>query len=414
MQITKISIVYITDKKHKKQVTDNLDTFVGQRAVLVFDKNNKADPRAVKVLFQQYVGFVRMNDVHNGIYDLVQRQKYSPIAMIMRVSEHKGCLEAEVEYNGDAPKKIDLQQLHSQWNYTGPVFPEIPDIEDLNNVTNYLLALLGNQDANYENITECFEGYVSLMRYGFSKEFNDKKREIDQLLENYPDERVRRLRDKLIEISKEIHSEKSRAQAFSFIMKKMKKYIDRNFKEQALTYSISEITKQIQAFPSKLTKGNDSAKVYPLRVYYESMSDEVLNKFLSACALVGYLGEQLAKVENTPNKRGRPKIEEREPCPILKHFIGNSRLRNRWFEYIGDALNGKKNLEAGYVMKAFVDCGVLDSARYRIVKDSFGDIGTDHIYNKAIKEVPEQYLENYEYLCKIINKQKEVFLLSIL
>ena len=51
MQITKISIVYITDKKHKKQVTDNLDTFVGQRAVLVFDKNNKADPRAVKVLF---------------------------------------------------------------------------------------------------------------------------------------------------------------------------------------------------------------------------------------------------------------------------------------------------------------------------------------------------------------------------
>ena len=144
------------------------------------------------------------------------------------------------------------------------------------------------------------------------------------------------------------------------------------------------------------------------------MSDEVLNKFLSACALVGYLGEQLAKVENTPNKRGRPKIEEREPCPILKHIIGNSRLRNRWFEYIGDALNGKKNLEAGYVMKAFVDCGVLDSARYRIVKDSFGDIGTDHIYNKAIKEVPEQYLENYEYLCKIINKQKEVFLLSIL
>ena len=62
MQITKISIVYITDKKHKKQVTDNLDTFVGQRAVLVFDKNNKADPRAVKVLFQQYVGFVRMNE----------------------------------------------------------------------------------------------------------------------------------------------------------------------------------------------------------------------------------------------------------------------------------------------------------------------------------------------------------------
>ena len=70
-------------------------------------------------------------------------------------------------------------------------------------------------------------------------------------------------------------------------------------------------------------------------------------------------------------------------------------------------------MEAGYVMKAFLDCGVLDSASYRIVKDSFGDIGTDRIYNKALKDVPEQFVENYNFLCKIIDKQKEVFLSSI-
>ena len=70
-------------------------------------------------------------------------------------------------------------------------------------------------------------------------------------------------------------------------------------------------------------------------------------------------------------------------------------------------------MEAGYVMKAFLDCGVLDSASYRIVKDSFGDIGTDRIYNKALKDVPEQFVGNYNFLCKIIDKQKEVFLSSI-
>ena len=193
----------------------------------------------------------------------------------------------------------------------------------------------------------------------------------------------------------------------------MKKYIDRNFKEQALTYSISEITKQIKAFPSRITKDTDSTKVYPLRVYYEFMSENVLYKLFSAYALLGYLGEHQAKGEKVKKKRGRPKNEKIDQCPILKHIIGNSRLRNLWFEYIQDALNGKKNMEAGYVMKAFLDCGVLDSASYRIVKDSFGDIGTDRIYNKALKEVPEQFVENYNFLCKIIDKQKEVFLSSI-
>ena len=408
-----ISLVSITDKNNKIQDNDSLRSLVGQRAALVLDKNNKADARAVKAVFNHYVGFVRMADVHNGIYNLVTRQKYSPIATVIAMGEYRGCLVAEVEYAGDAPEIIDLQKIHAQWKYDGPVFPEIPEIEKLNNATRYLLALLVNQNADYENINERFETFVSLMKYGFSKEFNDKRREIDQLLKKYPDEKVRELRDKLKEISKTIHSEKSRYQAFSHIIKKMKKYIDRNFKEQALKYSISEITKQIKAFPSRITKDTDSTKVYPLRVYYEFMSENVLYKLFSAYALLGYLGEQQAKGEKEKKKRGRPKNEKFDPCPILKHIIGNSRLRDQWFEYIQYVLNGKKNMEAGYVMKAFIDRGVLDSASYRIVKDSFGDIGTDRIYNKALKEVPEQFVENYNFLCKIIDKQKEVFLSSI-
>ena len=72
--------------------------------------------------------------------------------------------------SGDAPEIIDLQKIHAQWKYDGPVFPEIPEIEKLNNATRYLLALLVNQNADYENINERFETFVSLMKYGFSKE----------------------------------------------------------------------------------------------------------------------------------------------------------------------------------------------------------------------------------------------------
>ena len=103
-----ISLVSITDKNNKIQDNDSLRSLVGQRAALVLDKNNKADARAVKAVFNHYVGFVRMADVHNGIYNLVIRQKYSPIATVIAMGEYRGCLVAEVEYEGDAPEIIDL------------------------------------------------------------------------------------------------------------------------------------------------------------------------------------------------------------------------------------------------------------------------------------------------------------------
>ena len=65
-----ISLVYITDKKNKTQDNESLQSLVGQRAALVLDKNNKADARAVKAVFNHYVGFVRMADVHDGIITL--------------------------------------------------------------------------------------------------------------------------------------------------------------------------------------------------------------------------------------------------------------------------------------------------------------------------------------------------------
>ena len=81
-------------------------------------------------------------------------------------------------------------------------------------------------------------------------------------------------------------------------------------------------------------------------------------------------------------------------------------LSKKWYDIISEYLKGKKNEEAGYTMKAFVDCGVLDCARYRLVKDSFGDIGTDRIYNKALVTVPEKYQLHYDYLCKNIEEEK--------
>ena len=217
MNKKEIVLVYITDKKQKRQIQDNLQSFVGKRAVLEIDKNNEADAWAVKALFDKHVAFVRMSDARDGIYNLVKREKYSPIATVTGLGDYNGCLTAEVEYEGDAPERLDLQQLHSQWVYTGPVFKEIPEVAELDNVTDYLLSLLVNQKVNCNNISESFGRYVSLMKFGFSKEFNEKKREIDRLLKEYPDEKVRGLRDKLKEISKVVHSKKTRMQAYSYI-----------------------------------------------------------------------------------------------------------------------------------------------------------------------------------------------------
>lgn len=71
MKKQEIVLVYITDKKQKRDIQDNLQSFVGKRAVLEIDKNNEADAWAVKALFDKHVAFVRMSDARDGIYNLV-------------------------------------------------------------------------------------------------------------------------------------------------------------------------------------------------------------------------------------------------------------------------------------------------------------------------------------------------------
>lgn len=405
------SIVFIKDKKDNIQVKEGLEAFIGERVVLCLDRNNPADAWAVKALLPRHVAFVRKEDTIDGIYDLVGRQKISPVARITGLSDYRYCLSAKVEYEGETPKRLDKLAIHSQWQYGGPVFNTITEIEELNEAADYLVAMFSNKEANYENIKPWFDKYVDNLKYGFTNDFRDKKNLIDNLLKVYPDERVKSLRQRLIEISSSLRSKKTIEQAFFFIIKKLKKQIRGEFKHDAVQFSISEMVNQIESFPSRLTNGN--AKVLPQRVFYETMSEEVFNKYVSAYALLCYLREEFAKGNNVKRKPGRPKNEKKEPCPILKHIVGNSSFRNSWYIFIGENLKDKKNEEAGYTMKAFVDCGVLDCARYRIVKDSFGDIGTDRIYNKALKTVPEKYQGHYDYLLRSIKKKKEEMLSSM-
>ena len=406
MAAISFSIVFIKEKKDNIQVKKGLEEFIGERVVLCLDKNNPVDAWAVKVLFPRHVASVRKQDSLDGIYDLVNRQITAPVARITGLSDYDNCLCAEVDYNGEAPKKLDMQALHSQWLYKGPVFNTITEIVELNESAEYILAMLSSGEANYENLHLCFDKYVEYLKYGFTKELRDKRKQIDNLLKVYPDEKVKSLRQKLTEISSSLHSKKTQEQAFFFIIKKLKKHIRREFMQEAKQYSISEIAKQLEAFPSRLTKSNSNVKVLPQRVFYETMSEEVFNRYVSAYALLCYLREELVKGNNVKRKPGRPKDERKDPCPILKHIVGNKLLSKKWYDIISEYLKGKKNEEAGYTMKAFVDCGVLDCARYRLVKDSFGDIGTDRIYNKALHTVPDKYQLHYDYLCKNIKNEK--------
>ena len=157
MAAISFSIVFIKEKKDNIQVKEGLEEFIGERVVLCLDKNNPVDAWAVKVLFPRHVASVRKQDSLDGIYDLVNRQKTSLVARITGLSDYDNCLCAEVDCNGEAPKKLDMQALHSQWLYKGPVFNTITEIVELNESAEYILAMLSSGEANYENLHLCFD-----------------------------------------------------------------------------------------------------------------------------------------------------------------------------------------------------------------------------------------------------------------
>lgn len=408
------SIVGLSSYIYREKLNDFYGSAPGKDVIIKLEPGNVFDPRAVVTLLDgRTIGHVRKADINDyGLFTFLMKEKRQTYAAkILRKSENYDSLVARLECDHTFCPEVDLQKLHNGWHYSGLVLELIPEWKELENVMDSVMTLLEHKTASVENLQPLMERYLELVRYGFSKEFFEDRKKLYLTLKSHEDEGVRSFAKALENVSAEVHDNNVHSRAYSHIIKQMKKQIAKEHATEALNYALLDLNAELTRFPSKLYEQRKKAQYFATRLYYEQIPREVLLKFMSGIALCGYLGEIEKKgIAKPKKKRGAPK-KTKDKYDLRKRVVVGKH-RDYWVKHIRENLEGKDNARAGYVMRAYVVCSVLDSAPYAEVKSTFGNIGTEEYYNKGFNNVETEYSGQFSYLCQQIEADKKKLLAS--
>lgn len=409
-----ISIVGLVNYINKEKLEDFYSSAPGKDVIIKLEPGNVYDPRAVVTLLDgKTIGHVRKADVSDkGLFTLLTKEsRHTYNAKILHKTDGYDSLVARLEYDGQLTPEVDLQKAHKNWKYSGIVLPPIAEWKELEDVMDSIMTLLEHKTATTKNLQPLIEKYLMLVRYGFSKDFFEDRKKLYLILKDYEDEGVRSFAEALENASAEVHDSNAHSKAYSHIIKQMKKQIARDHADEALNYALLELNAEMSRFPSNLYDQRKRAQFFPTRLYYEQIPREVLLKFLSGIALCGYLGEIEKKgIAKPKKKKGAPK-KTKDKYDLRKRVVVG-RHRDYWMKHIRENLDGKDNARAGYVMRAYVECSVLDSAPYKDVKTTLGNIGTEEYYNKGYKNAQTEFCGQFNYLCEQIEADKKRLLVS--
>lgn len=408
------SIVGLVNYIDNEKLSDFYTSAPGKDVIIKLEPGNVYDPSAIVTLLDgDTIGHVRKADIMGkGLFSLLKNEKrHSYNAKILHKTDGYDSLVACMEYDGELAPESDMQEAHRNWKYSGIVLPPVEEWKELENVMDSIMTLLEHKKATMENLRPLMERFLLLVPYGFSKEFYDDRKKLYEMLKMHDDERLHAYAADLEKASAEIHDHAIRGKAYGHIIKQLKKSIAKEHTNEALNYALDDLIREMMAFPSAdLYESRKKIEFFPSRLYYELMPREVLLKFLSGIALCGFLGEVANKGKvKVKKKSGRPR-KQKEKDPLRKRIVGESEHREFWMTHIRENLDGKDNARAGYVMRAYVDCSVLDSAPYAEVKATFGNIGTEEYYNKGFKNIDHQYEGQFNFLCKQIEAAKKKLL----
>ena len=91
---------------------------------------------------------------------------------------------------------------------------------------------------------------------------------------------------------------------------------------------------------------------------------------------------------------------------IRNYIVGP--YKDGWMNFIRESIEGNNITIIGCTMRAYVNCGVLSSAPYRQMVNTFGNIGNDDSYHKGFNKYKDKSLKvYYDYMCDIIESRKK-------
>lgn len=382
-------------KDNEIDIEEHIESLIGKTVILQHEPEND-DPHAIAVTLDgRKIGYVRKKDNDDkNIYGMMMGcYRHCRSARIVRRSEQYPTLITEADFSDVTPKKEKRKKVVTEW-IVDKINPEpIEEWCELVNIMNAMLTLLFQGTATTDNMRPLLDRYKRLVITGFSKEFYEDRQELFDMLGKYKDNNVAIMQKEIVELSQHIHNKETRNMAFSFIKEIILRKITIQLKNSGVTISKNDVEKMISQMPSLFSSIPNDIDSLSNYIYYQRLPRKTLLHFFYTKVMYDMI---------IPNNSDR-NIKKR----TIRDFIIGP-YKDEWIEFIGTNIEGKTPSIVGCIMRAFVDCGVLYEAQYKLVVNTYWNFGNDDSYRDGFNHFAEKnYHPHYIYMCDIINNNKK-------
>ena len=375
-------------------IDDYISLLIGKTVILQHDTEN-ADRYAIAVTLDgKIIGYVRRNDIdENNIHGyLMGCYHHCHIARFVAPSTLYKTIITEAKFIDVIPITAEKEIIESNWGID-TIKPEpIAEWRELTRVMNSMLTLLIYKVANVSNMRPLIDQYKKLAVLGFSKDFYDDRQELFRLLGECGDKDVAKMKVEVASLSETICDNATRIKSYHFIYREIEKNIKHILENCNVNLSRKDVEKMINIMPKDFSANIKYGKTFPRYLYYKRLPRKVLLDFLYTIVLNGMLNE-----DNTDHDT------------IRNYIVGP--YKDDWMEFISKSIEGNGITMIGCTMRAYVNCGVLSSAPYRQMVNTFGNIGNEDSYHNGYNKYEDKKTKAYyDYMCELIESHKKIYL----
>ena len=389
-----ISFSTVGLKFHKDQnvnIDDYISSLIGKTVILQHDTDN-IDSHAIAVTLDgKVIGYVRRNDIdENNIYGYIMGcYHHCHIARFVDASPIYKSIITEVKFIDITPMTEKEEPIESYWRIDALKPEPIAEWRELKRVMNSMLTLLRLKACNVSNMRPLIDKFKNLAVLGYSKEFYDDRQELCRMLGNCANKDVAEMQIEVANLSTKIYDNDERIKYYHYICREIEKIIKLNLESGSVNISRKDVEIMINKMPKDFRVNMNYEMTFHNFIYYKKLPRNILLNYLYVIVLNRMINKEHSNHDS-----------------IRNYIVGP--YKDDWMVFISKSIEGNNITIIGCTMRAYVNCGVLSSAPYRQMVNTFGNIGNDDSYHKGFNKYKDKSLKvYYDYMCNIIESRKK-------
>ena len=378
-------------KEQDIDIDDYISSLIGKTVILQHDTDN-IDSHAIAVTLDgKVIGYVRRNDIdENNIYGYIMGcYHHCHVAKFVAASSMHKSIITEVNFIDITPMTEKEEPIESYWRIDALKPEPIAEWRELKRVMNSMLTLLRLKACNVSNMRPLIDKFKNLAVLGYSKEFYDDRQELCRMLGDCADKDVAEMQIEVANLSTKIYDNDERIKYYHYICREIEKIIKLNLESGSVNISRKDVEIMINKMPKDFRVNMNYEKTFQSFLYYKRLPRNILLIYLYTIVMNGMINKEHSYHDS-----------------IRNYIVGP--YKDDWMEFISKSIEGNNITTIGCTMRAYVNCGVLSSAPYRQMVNTFGNIGNDDSYHKGFNKYEDKNLKlYYDYMCDIIESHKK-------